>query len=107
MALSVSIIKSNSVGVQRMTLATVTFDSSYPTGGEALVAADFGLTKIEAVIPAGPARSSTPEALPVSFDAANDKLLAFRVDQADDVFEQVPDTTNLSAYSVVLMALGY
>lgn len=106
MALTISQIRRTVWGDHRAVTATVTFDASYPTGGESLTAANLGLVGIEAVIPAGPARSATPEALPVSFDLTNSKLLAFRVDQVDDILEQVPDTTDLSAFSVVLLVLG-
>jgi hypothetical protein len=35
MALTISVVKKNVVGAQREIIADVTFDNSYPTGGEA------------------------------------------------------------------------
>lgn len=40
MALTVTIVKRNVVGAQREVIADVTFDSSYPTGGESFTVAD-------------------------------------------------------------------
>lgn len=40
MALTVSIVKRNVVGNQREAIADVTFDSSYPTGGESFTPND-------------------------------------------------------------------
>lgn len=40
MALTVTIVKRNVVGAQREVIADVTFDNSYPTGGEAFTPND-------------------------------------------------------------------
>lgn len=40
MALTISIIKRNVVGAQKEVIADVTFDSSYPTGGESFTPED-------------------------------------------------------------------
>lgn len=40
MALTVSVVRRNVVGSQKVVIADVTFDNSYPTGGEAFTPAD-------------------------------------------------------------------
>ncbi len=60
MALTVSRVTRSTFGNKRIVIADVTFDSSYPTGGESLTASDVGLRKIEAVPGSNLAVSSTP-----------------------------------------------
>lgn len=71
MAASVTVKKKNKFGNGYAVTADVTFDSSYPTGGEALTAQQFGLTVIDFVLPS-PAAGYIFE-----FDHANSKLKAF------------------------------
>jgi len=82
----------------RVYIGTVLFDSSYPTGGEAV---EFGFTP-EFVI-------AEPTAGYVfTWDYTNEKLLAYRYDYdavADGVAIQVADTTNLSAVTCRIMAI--
>lgn len=57
------------VGNKRLVVADVTFDSSYPTGGEAIAASDFGLSSIDTVLP-------YPHASRIcTYDDTNKKLL--------------------------------
>ena len=51
MALTVSVVDRNVVGAARMNVVDVTFDNSYPTGGEALSAAACGLNRMLVVVP--------------------------------------------------------
>jgi hypothetical protein len=51
MALTTAVTGRNVVGAQRMNVVTVTFDNSYPTGGEAFSAVDAGLLRIDAIVP--------------------------------------------------------
>lgn len=46
MAAAVTVTRTNVVGNQREVQGTIALDDDYPTGGEALTAADFGLTQI-------------------------------------------------------------
>lgn len=46
MAATVTISRTNVVGNQREVQGTIAFDDSYPTGGEAVAAADFGLSEV-------------------------------------------------------------
>lgn len=54
MSLTVSNTALDVPGGVRMAIASITFDSSYPAGGEALSASDFGMDVIDAVLPLGP-----------------------------------------------------
>lgn len=79
------------------TATTVAFDSSYPTGGEALTVAQLGLSTLDAVwAPNNGAHS-------FQYDAANSKLLAYT--NSDGA--QVANTTDLSALTAVTVyAIG-
>lgn len=79
MALSVSEIARTVFGNKHVLIAEITFDSSYPTGGEALTAATLGLTAVEAFVPAGPAAAAAGAASAVvKYDRTNSKLQAFQ-----------------------------
>ena len=53
MALTVTVRRTLNDKDARLVAATITFDNSYPTGGETLAVADLGLdSAIDAVIPA-------------------------------------------------------
>lgn len=99
----------------KLALRNITFDSSYPTGGEAVTAANFGLTSILAMIclPTG--------GYVASFDAANSKILVYlrgaitenaagsytqSAVLAAAAFAEVADTSNLSTLTVQCWAIG-
>lgn len=80
-------------GVQ-VRIYEVAFDSSYPTGGESLTPAMFGLNTIDFLL-AEPAGGYTFE-----FDHANSKLIARQGDNdnlGDAPSVEVANTTDLSA----------
>lgn len=68
-----------------MALATVTFDDSYPAGGEAVSAASFGFDRILAILPLGPTTSGR-DVRPTN---VNDKLQVF--EPAGGVVQRVAD----------------
>ena len=72
MALTITAVENNAFtsGVYQNTY-TVLFDSSYPTGGEAVTAANFDLGTITELRPGGPNGGYLPE-----WDAANSKIKA-------------------------------
>lgn len=91
--------RTNVYGNRRVTTSTVTFDASYPTGGESLTPAQVGLKKISrahTVI-------TTPGGSVVSapYDITNSKLKALTATA------EVADTTSLSTLVVQLVATGY
>jgi hypothetical protein len=99
MALTVAVTKKwqNSDASAYECVGTIAFDSSYPTGGEAL---DIGsASEVILHVQAGPKSGYVFE-----FDYANQKLLAYYADNnnaSDGALIQVPDTTDLSAVTGV------
>jgi hypothetical protein len=107
MALTITrVVTKRGVGSRKNVVADLTFDSSYDDNGESLTAADVGMRKLEEVIPHGPFRKSDgSDAVLVSYDHTNSKLVAFRgkdpanAGGADVPFPEVANTTNLGSYS--------
>lgn len=109
-----------SAGNKRAALFETTFDSSYPTGGEAVVAADFGLSYLEGMVVLN---ASATGRLP-SWDRANSKILvrdnvhthvsdlaaSYTQNQATAAataqWAEVADTTNLSAFKCHVLVFG-
>lgn len=105
MALTVTTVRSQEViGRKVLTVADITFDSSYPTGGEALTASDLSLAALDIVLAENAAGYS------FEYDYTNSKLVARYFDYnavADGAAIEVPDTTNLSTLSGVrVLAIG-
>lgn len=76
-----------------MTAASIAFDDSYPTGGEAITPNALGLSRIDGAI------FSNGDGYAFEFDAANDKVIAYYADYdagADGALIQVPDTTDIA-----------
>lgn len=90
-------------GTIREEFFDITFDDSYPTGGEALDAGDFGFISIYGIAPAG--GNAVAIGGNVHFDTANTKLMVqFAPDPggaggAAEAFAEAPDTTDLSTYT--------
>lgn len=59
---------------EALVVSQVTFDNSYPTGGEAVTAADFGLSELDAVVVVGTRAVNTWR---VTYNKAAGKLVAF------------------------------
>ena len=102
MAIAISNTDATVFGDRKVLFATVTFDSSYPTGGEAIAATDFGgqLEQIDFIIPGAP--SLDDEAINgVIWDRTNSKLLV-----VDAAGAQEGNTTDLSSTTVEIMVVG-
>ncbi len=102
MALTVTVLDDmsfNSVGYDSYIVnASVAFDSSYPTGGEAITAADFGLSEVITVHPVDSYGYTW------SYDKANGKLLAYgQASAASGALSELDDTTDLSGLTGVSM----
>jgi hypothetical protein len=101
-------VKDTVVGNQRMVVRSVTFDSSYVTGGEPVSASQFGLKQINAVVVAGAVRKNdATSALIASYDHVNQTLVAYWSAGSGAAPLQVTNATDLSAYSVRLIVFGY
>lgn len=98
-------------GNKRVRVYDVTFDNSYPTGGESLVASDVKLKKIEQVIPHGAAVDSDgsggTQAVAVTYDHTNSKLQAFESGASGAVLPEKGNTESLANYTVRVTVIGY
>lgn len=96
-------------GNKRVKVRTVTFDSSYPTGGEPLTAADVGLKKLTQVIPHGPARNTAGTlAVNVAYDYTNSKLFAYETaGTVATPHAEVGNTESLDTYAVRVTFVGH
>lgn len=103
--MAASVVVENTIslgGTAKIYTGTIDFDSSYPTGGEAIDAT--ANERLDVLI------ASSKSGYVFSWDAANQKLLAYYADYdavADGALIQVPDTTNLSTLTgVPFVAVG-
>lgn len=110
MALTLTKIAAFTSGNKRHRVYDVTFDSSYPTGGESLTASDVNLRKIEQLIVHGPAtatRGGTTGVL-ATYDYTNAKLQAFWGNAGTaSVLPEVTDTTDIATQICRITAIGY
>lgn len=82
MSLTLANITKMSTGNKHLVAVDVTFDSSYPTGGESLTPADLGLLNIDfALVDVGAAAAGTSGVV-VKYDRTNSKLQAFQAPAA-------------------------
>ena len=110
MALTLTKIAAFTSGNKRHRVYDVTFDSSYPTGGESLTASDVNLRKIEQLIVHGPAtatRGGTTGVL-ATYDYTNSKLQAFWGNAGTaSVLPEVTNTTDIATQICRITAIGY
>ena len=100
MALTFTNVKRSFFGDQKVVHATATFDSSYPTGGESIVAADLGMSQVDQMHVSG--LSIDDEALGhVVWDRTNEKLIVIVA-----VGTQEGNATDLSATTCEITAFG-
>ena len=107
MAVSVAVVKKNVVGAQYEVIADVTFDSSYPTGGEPLAAAAifdaaFGPGVVTSVHHVSSGSRTVPGSNIFHYDYTNSKMLAFVITTG----VEVANTVDLSAAIVRIKARG-
>lgn len=79
---------------------TITFDSSYPTGGLSLTPAMLGLASVDK-FEANPAGGYV-----FGYDYAGNKVLVYRSGAASAVFAEETATTNLATLSTRVWARG-
>lgn len=94
--------RSGQVGRLRVWVGTITFDSSYPTGGEAVDAGQFGMSSIVALIV-----GSTDEAgISARWDHANSKLILMDEDNTSGIEAQFANTGDASAVVATVLVFG-
>lgn len=86
------------LGDRKVWFGTITFDSSYPTGGELLVPADFGFdVQVDAVISLGSQLGNRY----VAWDPSTDKLRLYTA-----LGTEAGNTTDQSTIVVAVMVIG-
>ncbi len=98
------------VANKRFRTYDVTFDSSYPTGGESLTAANVDLKKVVAVFGTGVATATVggTTGVVVAYDHTNSKLQAFEsTTGAPSKLAEVASTTSLATYICRLTFVGW
>jgi hypothetical protein len=86
-----------------MVFARVTFDSSYPTGGEALASSDFSsVGSIAAVI----VSTTNVAGVDAVWDSANSKILLYDEDNTSGIAAQAANTSDHSATVVDILVAG-
>lgn len=134
MALAISDLKRDVAGNKRLHHGKITFDSSYPSGGEALTPANIGLHTIERIVfsealgfkaeydyanqkvvvkcpsvVTGAAGAGTLDDFPMSGVGATSASIGLTAGNATTRFggqQEVADTTNLSTLVVYFEAIG-
>jgi hypothetical protein len=86
-------------GGKRERIVNITFDNSYPTGGEAVTPANFKLNGIDTIECMGGNAASCANRWP--WDAENGKIMAF------DAAGQVANATDLSTHIPKFRVTGY
>lgn len=88
---------------QRFAVAAITFDSSYPTGGESLTAATYNMTRIEAVV-----KIYDDDKYMYNFDVPNQKLMVlnFNYDASDGPAQEIGNGTDLSGLNGRFLLIG-
>lgn len=91
------------VGAQKETITDVLFDSSYPTGGEAVTAAELGLNRVEtATAVVQGIASGSVNVTSADYDETNAKILLY-----DETPAEVANTSDMSGTTVRVIARGY
>lgn len=104
MALTVTEVSRNQGPGNRMeVIATVTFDSSYATGGESLTPASLGFQTFDFV------SVTTSGGCVFEYDHTNSKVKAYWINAIPDgaATAEVASTTDLSAFTCRIRAIGY
>lgn len=93
-------------GNKKVKVRDVTFDASYPTGGESLVPSDVDLNHIDFVL--GNVAASATEAVAVAYDHTNETLMAFETGATVSTpLDEVGNTEDLSAFTARLIIVGH
>ncbi len=103
MAATVSNIDSDVWGSRRMVLSEVTFDATYPTGGEAVTPSQLGLVEVDfAIVTIKSATGAGVNVANAYYNAATDKILLY-----DETPAQVANAADVSTTVVNVVAIGH
>lgn len=101
MALTFTTTRTNYMGDQKVVYGTVTFDSSYATGGEALDETQIGLHRLDFIN-----FNQGEDGYVVHWDKANEKLMLFESGTASAGLDEQDSTNDMSAVVVEFQAFG-
>lgn len=101
MSLSFSNEEQQSLGSVRGVTGIITFDSSYPTGGEPFVASDIGLGEILSI-----GINQGEDGYVFHWDRANDTIIVYESAGANAPLTEVANLTDLSGVVVEFIASG-
>lgn len=104
MALTYTTVHSGVVGSQRIWQGLITFDASYPTGGEALDLDQLGgLVQLDALI----LNQTSVAGKDAVWDAATAKVLIYDENDTSGVAAQAANASDQSAVTVRAVAFGH
>lgn len=112
MAVTVTANYPERIGRKKVVTGTITFDSSYPTGGESVTVAQLGLTQLQNLEVRPGLGSSTTGYVPVwatgrsVTSPAVQVLMGDNNNASDGPLIEVANTTDLSALVVDFVATG-
>lgn len=101
MALTSSVTKTNYMGDQIAKFGTITFDSSYPAGGESFDKADIGFVRLDWI-----SFNQGEDGRVFHWDAANEKVIVFESGTASAALDEEDAAVDLSGVVVEFFALG-
>ncbi len=90
-------------GSRRRAIATITGDTSYPTGGYPLTAAMFGLSTLDTVL--APALDQTGTWF-VTWDQTNSKLKLWEIGPSEGTGTEEENAVSVATMVVIVEALG-
>ncbi len=102
MAISAAKVHTGIPGSLRQTVTDVTFDSSYPTGGEPVAASDLGLTNVLFAFCNVKTIGGTVNVANAIYDEVNDKIKIY-----DETPAEAANTADLSTLVIRVLAFGY
>lgn len=107
MALTVAPVKRTGVTpTGRCVVADVTFDSSYPAGGEPFTPSMFGLDRID-LLTCEPAKATSTTAWLCMADHANAKLMLFGMAAAAGVGTALTENNTVNQSATVVRVMAY
>ena len=101
MALTISTSRTNYVGDQRIVYGTVTFDDSYPTGGEAFDIGAIGFVRLDFIN-----FNQGEDGYVFHWDAANEKVIVYESGTASAALDEQDAEADLSGVVVEFQAFG-
>ena len=103
MALTLELVEHTSEGSKRGAFWNVTFDASYPTGGESLTAADLALNVLRCLHVCDQGSGGYI----YSYDRANEKFMVRRTGAINSALAELPNGTTLAHVTIRIQAIGH